>query len=224
VNNQYKGLVLPDQKNFETAYSLALKLVKEKLAWREDIPELCQLSGSQFNNSGGSPAICLRYLNQEYRITVPDFTVTTGDNLGEVDAKDQLLILHYLERARGTKLTHKVIAYQELKEGSVYFPSFLQRTVNPLVEHFGQQPAKLISSASALGGVKVDFGDAAVVIPAFSRVPLTYIVWKGDDEFQSNATVLFDSAICDYLSTEDVIVLCQTVTWKLVRSSCSSRL
>jgi hypothetical protein len=216
--NQLKGMIVPDQRNFEIAYDLSLKLVKEKLVRREDIPEMCQLSGSQYNNSGGQPAICTRYLNRDFRITVPEFSVNSSDIQEVVENRDQLLILHYLERARGTLLTKKLIAFQELKEGAAYFPSFFQRTIKPLLEYFGPAPERLFSAADKIGGTKEKFGDAAVVIPAFSLVPITYIVWKGDDEFPSNASILFDQTINDYLATEDISVLCQTITWKLLRS------
>jgi len=33
---------------------------------------------------------------------------------------------------------------------------------------------------------------------------------------------LFDANISDYLSTEDVTVLCETIAWKLVKSISSS--
>ncbi|MBN1189914.1 MAG: DUF3786 domain-containing protein [Dehalococcoidales bacterium] len=43
-------------------------------------------------------------------------------------------------------------------------------------------------------------------------------VWKGDDEFPPDAAILFDSTVLDYLSAEDINVLCQTVTWKMVKA------
>ncbi len=64
----------------------------------------------------------------------------------------------------------------------------------------------------------MNYGDIAVTIPAFSRVPITLVLWRGDDEFPPNANILFDSTILDYLSAEDVNVLCQTIAWQLVKS------
>jgi hypothetical protein len=62
------------------------------------------------------------------------------------------------------------------------------------------------------------YGDVSVTIPAFSRVPITIVVWKGDEEFPPSASILFDDTVLDYLSAEDINVLCQTVTWRLVKS------
>ncbi|MBN1189920.1 MAG: DUF3786 domain-containing protein [Dehalococcoidales bacterium] len=217
-DNRLAELSLPDQKSYDVAYNLALKMAGEKLNNCSDFIHLCRRSGSIYDSTGHAPVICTQYLKQTYRITLPDISVSLIDSGDEVGLRDKILILHYLDRAGGTPLSGKLISYQELEEGAAYYPSFFQRAVKPLVEHFGQAPEELVSAAADLGGEKAEYGDIAVVIPAFSRVPLTYIVWKGDDEFPPDATILFDSTILDYLSAEDINVLCQTVTWKMVKA------
>jgi hypothetical protein len=69
-----------------------------------------------------------------------------------------------------------------------------------------------------LGGIQAGYGDVAVTIPAFNRVPITLVFWKGDEEFPSNGHILFDSTVLDYLSAEDINVLCQSITWYLVKA------
>jgi hypothetical protein len=56
-----------------------------------------------------------------------------------------------------------------------------------------------------------------VTINAFDRVPLTLVLWRGDEEVAPNGNILFDANISDYLSTEDVTVLSETIVWKLVK-------
>jgi hypothetical protein len=209
---------LPDQKNYDKAYALALKLAGEQLTGLANLEEQCLRSGSYCSLSGGSQVITLDYLNRTYQVVLPEMKISLKDSETSVDLRDKILILHYLTRAKGTPLSHKAIAYQELNEGSVYFPSFFKRAVKPLIDHFGQSPERLIEISKALGGVKTDYGDAAVTIPAFSRVPITLVLWKGDEEFPPNGNILFDSTILDYLSAEDVNVLCQTITWSLVKA------
>jgi hypothetical protein len=70
-----------------------------------------------------------------------------------------------------------------------------------------------------LGGYKADYGDTAITINAFSRVPITIVVWQGDDEFPSRGNVLFDANITDYLPTEDITVLSEIIAWRLIRYS-----
>ena len=86
------------------------------------------------------------------------------------------------------------------------------------MDSFSQEPAKLIEVGEKFGGRQADFGDAAVTINALPRVPVTFLVWRGDEEFGAEGNILYDSTITDYLPTEDIIVLSETITWKLVRN------
>ena len=58
-----------------------------------------------------------------------------------------------------------------------------------------------------MGGEGGTHGDASAVIRPFPRVPMTLIVWTGDDELPPNAKVLFDDTAEEYLTTEDIAVL-----------------
>jgi len=209
---------LPDQKNFELAYELAYKLATERLSSLPDLEEQCRKSDSVCYIDNSSRIVVLKYLNKYYQVSLPDISISVQNRDEEIELRDQILILHYLTRAKGTPLSNRLIAYQELEEGATYFPSFTQRAIKPLADYFGPHPERLVEFAADLGGYKVNYGDVAVTIPAFSRVPITLVLWKEDTEFPPNANVLFDSTILDYLPAEDVSVVCQTISWRLVRS------
>ena len=151
------------------------------------------------------------------QICLPDGTIHQQGSRRPVPLRDKLLILHYFLRARGSPLSHKLITYKELASGISYYPTFYKRAVKPVVDCFGDRPEALTKAAARLGGRQVDYGDTAVTIDAFSRVPLTWVLWQGDNELPAEGSILFDSTIADYLPTEDIAVLCQTIAWKLVR-------
>jgi len=134
-----------------------------------------------------------------------------------VPIRDKILMLHYLISAKGTPLSNRMITYKELPEGANYFPVFVKRAIKPLIDHFGKEPHRLIDVARKLGGSSADYGDAAVTINAFSRVPITIVLWRGNEEFAPRGSIIFDSTVPDYLSTEDVNVLCESIAWTLVK-------
>jgi len=208
---------LPNQQNYEYGYELAYKLAGEQLAKFDNIGQQCLKSGARYQVIDSQKAIILEYLNQSYQITLLDIDISLIDSEEEVPIRDKILILHYLTLAKGTPITNKMIAYKELPQGANYFPTFSKRAIKPLIDYFGKQPHRLIDVAKKLGGRKVDYGDVAVTINAFNYVPITLVLWQGDEEFAPAGNVLFDSTISDYLSTEDINVLCETITWKLVR-------
>jgi hypothetical protein len=128
-------------------------------------------------------------------------------------------MLHYLTSAKGTPLTNRFITFKQLPGVASYFPVFSQRTIKPLLNRFGKEPEPLIDTAAKLGGYKANYGGISVTISAFPRVPITIVLWQGDEEFPSNGSIMFDANISDYLSIEDVCVLCEIIAWKLARYS-----
>jgi len=210
-------LSLPNQKNDEYGYKLAYKLACEQLAKVDGIEQQCLKSGARYLVIDSQQVIIIEYLNQSYQITLPDIEISLMDSEEEVPIRDKILILHYLTSAKGTPTSNKSIAYKELPEGSNYFPTFYKRAIKPLIDHFGKQPYLLVDAAGKLGGYKVDYGDVAVTINAFSRVPITLVLWQGDEEFPPGGSILFDATVSDYISTEDINVLCEIIAWKLVK-------
>jgi len=212
-----RALSSPNVKNDEYGYGLAYKLAGEQLAKISDIEQQCLKSGAQYQVIDSQKVILVEYLNQSYQVTVPDVEVLLKDSEESVPLRDKILILHYLTQARGTPLSNKIITYKELPEGANYFRTFSKRAIKPLVDHFGREPGQLVNTAKKLGGRRVDYGDVAVTIDAFSRVPVTLVLWRGDEEFPAEGSILFDSTISDYLSTEDINVLCEIIAWRLVK-------
>jgi len=212
------ALSSPNVKDYEYGYGLAYKLAGEQLAKIDNIKQHCLKSGAKYETIDAKQVIILEYLSRSYQITLPDIEISLKDSEEAVPLKDKILILHYLTQAKGVPSSSKMIAYKELPEGANYFPTFSKRAIKPLVDHFGQEPHRLVDAAEKLGGQKADYGDVAVTINAFSRVAITLVLWRGDEEFPPEGNILFDSTISDYLSTEDINVLCEVIVWRLVKS------
>jgi hypothetical protein len=204
---------------WERGFDISYKLAREQLAKITDIEEQCRKSGADYL---GPNKIGINYLNQPYHIMLPDVKILLGDGGIEASLRDKILILHYFAEAKGTQPTGKLIAYKQLPGGVSYFPAFSRRAIAPLVKHFGKSPELLIKAAAKLGGREADYGDVSVAINAFAHVPITLVLWRGDEELAPNGNILFDANISDYLSTEDVTVLTETIIWKLVKDNPST--
>jgi len=216
-NSNRPAVNLPDQKNYDYTYGQAYQLAVDELLSTPDLAEKCAKSSSIFVDEGDKKHIQLEYLSHDYIIELPEVNIrrTIGDEA--VELRDKILILHYLNRAAGTEPSENLIAFKEISEVASYYPTFRKRAIQPLIDRFGKNPEKLISAALEIGGIRSDLGDASVSIETFVRVPITLVIWGGDDEFPPDANILFDANIKDYLSLEDIIILCQTIAWKLVK-------
>lgn len=210
-----KALLSPNTTD-EYGYGLAYRLAGEQLA-QSDIERQCLKSGAECKVIDSKKVITIEYLNRLYTVTLPDMEISLKDSDEAVPPRDKILILHYLARAKGTPASHKIIAYKELPEGANYFPTFVKRAIKPIIDHFSNKPHRLLDAAEMLGGHQANYGNMAVTINAFCRVPITFVLWQGDEEFPPEGNIVFDSAISDYLSTEDINVLCETIAWRLVK-------
>ncbi len=213
-----KRLVVPEQRNYEYSHGLAYQLAGEELG-KINLEEQCRKTEAVCQSTGANKTVLIELLNRLYLVTLPQVSVSLKDSNEEVPLRDKILILHYFIHAGGTHNSNTLISFKELPEGAVYFRTYEKRAIKPLADCFGKEPQKLIEYALTLGGKKADYGDAAVTINAFRRVPITFVVWQGDEEFPPEGNILFDSTIPDYLSTEDIIVLCQAIVWKLINSA-----
>ena len=131
----------------------------------------------------------------------------------------QILVLHYLTNTTTRPEEGRLITYKELPGGNIYIQPFTNRAIRPLVQLFGNRAERLVEVAGKIGGSAVKHGDAAVCIPVFPRIPVTLVVWAGDDEFPSSGNILFDASAPAFLHTEDYAVLASFVVGTLKRLS-----
>jgi len=206
--------MLPKQENLPLARRLSLQALL-----KADLAERAARSGSQLEVAPqGQKRIGLRYLGRDVFLSFPQETIEPSNGGGPVSPREEILILHYLEKARGIPLTEKWISFAEIPGGTFYHPVFLQRCKAPLVKYFGETPDSLLSSAiDEVRGEPWKMGDVGIKIQAFPFVALGLVLWKGDAEFPPDGNVLFDSSITGYLPVEDIVILAETVVWKLIK-------
>jgi len=190
------------QGNLELSFRLAL----EKLA-KKDIQRQCQLAGASYKlTHSGKVLISLLLMNEVYQICYPQGEVTCRGNSRPVNLMKKAIFLRYLNNAKEAGTEEKLVGFNQLPAGSFYNPAFSQRVVKPFVTFFGEQPQKLKWAADKLGGVNIPFGDVGVRVPFLPKVSISFVLWKGDDEFSPDGKVLFNSNITSYLSTEGIII------------------
>jgi hypothetical protein len=127
-----------------------------------------------------------------------------------------ILSAHY-SQGKPIEIGGRLIKFRDLPGGYAYEGAFTKRAVSPIAEMFNEKLEMLIEVAKPLNGLKREYGDSSVEIPALPRIPMTYILWKSD-EFPTSATVLFDTSASHYLPTEDLAVLAELTTTRLRHS------
>lgn len=121
-----------------------------------------------------------------------------------------VLILHYLIgiSRKGYYPTGEWISIKETLGGKLFCSNFTRRAIRPLVERFGQNPEELVRTLQEdLAGRMVEGADVAVEVETFPGIPVRVLFWKSDDELPADATMLFDRALGEVFTMEDLTVL-----------------
>jgi hypothetical protein len=138
-------------------------------------------------------------------------------NLGETETYAITVLLSHYVSTKRTPKSGKLMKFMDLPGGAAYERAFLQRAVQPLAQAFGANPSALLDAAKLLKGVSLGHGDVSVEIQALEGIPVVYILWAAG-EFAASASVLFDESASAYLPTEDLAVLAELTTTRLMRA------
>lgn len=160
-------------------------------------------------------SITVRFLGRDYLLSISELDLVpraggTETSVGAANPDtfaERILILHYLLKASGTPLSGRLVGFDQLAGGRFYGSAFRKRTELPLASLFSKDPGRLVQAAVRLGGMQGGHGSSSALLTPLPRVPMTLIVWAGDDELPANAKVLFDDTAEEYLTTEDIAVL-----------------
>ncbi len=148
----------------------------------------------------------VQFIGKEYLIGYPKGDVTLNGG-GEPALIVKVCLLHYLTKASGVKPTGRYISFKELPNGSIYVGPYYNRAIKPLVSLFGKDPQMLVDAGEKLGGQRVELGDYAITVKAFPKIPITFVIWEGDDEFEASGNILYDDSAGFHLETEDYALL-----------------
>lgn len=127
-----------------------------------------------------------------------------------------ILLSHYA-KSDSIPEVGKLIKFRDLPGGYAYAEAFAKRAESPIAEAFGSEPCKLVEAAKPLNGIEARYGDSSVIIRALPKIPLTYVLW-GSNEFPACCSILMDASATNYLPTEDIAVLGELTTKRLMLS------
>ena len=201
---------LPKQDNYEQALRLGLEIFQ-----RKDPGRIAVKAGARYEDR----RVFVPHLDRELVIDVKSQQFHIKETGEEAPIWLAILTLHYLNNADGRQPTGTLKHFREFKDGHFYEPAFNRRTKGILVSVFGNNPAAMIAAGERLKGRILDTGDAALKLDYFPYLPITCILWKGDEEFPPEASVLFDESADLYFSAEDMAVAGQMAVLELLKAA-----
>jgi len=155
-------------------------------------------------------AYVLKSLGMDFRIKPGAKTIESVTPGGEVLVERfgyffNLSALWYLVLAKEIEPTGKHLKPDSLKGGEVFFKGTHKLPLDGVALKFGSDRDGFLEKVKSLGGKPLtEFGDASAELYPLPRVPVTLILWLGDDEFAPRVDLLFDST-CEIHLPLDII-------------------
>ena len=202
--------MMPKHKNYQQAFELACRDMMSL-----DSSVITARTGAETRQASGHTEITLVFLGTAYTVTLPQVEIASTEKK-TVSLVTRIMVLHYLIRGDGTPEKGDLIPYKEIPGGLMYAGVFERRMVTPLLDVFGQAPERFLEAGLAMGGETAALGDVSFSLRVLPRVPVTLVLWKGDEEFPPWIQVLFDRSVDRYLSLEDIVVLGEMISKRLI--------
>ncbi len=156
-------------------------------------------------------ALRLSSLNNDVHIDLYAQTlhIKIGDQWEPVtSALIRLLVMVYLLHVSDSPLLGDRISVHDLKDAHFFQGPHELRT-----EPVRQLPYNSLNqfeiAAAKIGGQSISLADVSYRFLPFPKIPVYYLFWRGDGEFKSRCTVLFDRSIESHLTADAI--------WGLVR-------
>lgn len=186
-------------------------MISEPGDWKERrVQELFrEISGSNFSAiaeglgaTTKDDTIKLRYLGRDVTVTNSDFSET-------IDVFDKLLILMYIKTAGNKPLTGSWVAFRDLRDGLIRSESFHEACEITLARMFDKNQNDFLEKMFELGSKELKGFSAkhSFVINPLPKISFLVLLWPGDEEFDSDCRILFDSTVTEYTDVEALLYL-----------------
>ena len=184
---------------------------------RKDFERLCENALAKVHPPEG---LVLTFLGREVLVDRVDRCLKKFEN-GEWERVNypllELLFLVYLLNVGPDLLSHEMISVKELKD-SHFFQGPHELKIRPVLDRYGHDLKGFMKAAESLGGEAQDLADAAYRFSTFPKVPLWYLFWEGDEEFEPRLSVIFDRSVEKHLSADAIWGLVTLVSTALLRA------
>lgn len=192
--------------------------------WRQlvdlDPAETAQRAGCEYLS--GPERYVVTMLNVQYEVDPGNagiFVVGDASPPKIAGFIEQLCILAYLLGAKDIPLANKLVKAESLPGGQFFFRGPHLLPTEKLKKAFGDNPEALIQASQQFDAEKCEFGDASVKFNALPRIPLTFVIWRGDEEFAARASVLFDKTAADHMPLDALWATVKLTTKTLVEAA-----
>lgn len=163
-------------------------------------------TGARFNRAVGYYEISV--WNHEYKIDPKNRTVLPVSNtIAAYKDYMNLVVLHYLLTAKETLPAGTWVSEKDITGGAAFFRGPHLVPSHLMVKTFGDDLSAFKIACEKLNGKPIDLADAAFLFEITPKIPVAVLYWQGDEDFPSEARLLFDPTIEEHLALDIIFAL-----------------
>lgn len=205
----------------KSPYETAYQTTQEKLA-------SLNLTEVAFNSSASlsDEVLIIAFLGESFKITDKGKQIRCVTNNREVKIAEKIILLHYLITADGMPLTRELIGFDNLSGANFYYPTYKARIIDLMLSTFKNGLSQFLNISKKIGA-KIEPEDydntitnqGKAIFLVLPNIPINFIYWTGDKEIPPNVQILYDANITHYLPLEDIVVVTEILTHKIIRTA-----
>lgn len=179
----------------------------ERKAWELlktlDPFEVCRRAGVTFDPATQDYSI--RSFNADFHLLLTEQKIK-GDDLflKRLGYFFGLSALCYLNTAIDIPPTNRLIKPSDIKGGQLFFRGSHVLPLDKLATKYAVSTEEFLQKGLELGGEVAPYGDVALKLFPFARIPVYLLLWKQDEEFPARTDLLFDSS-CEMQAPLDIL-------------------
>jgi len=176
--------------------------------------DVCSRTGCRYDQHQNS--YYLSYWGDEYLVDLQDRKIIRLSS-GFFEPHDYLpiFIVNYLMQMKKVPVTGEWISEKDLPGGVGFFRGPHEIPTHLVVSRFNDDLDQLARRCKRLGGKPLDMADAAHAFKPLPHVPIALLYWLGDEDFPSEAKLLFDKSLMGNLALDTVYALAVDVCSKI---------
>lgn len=132
---------------------------------------------------------------------------------------EELCLLAYLIHAKNIPLAKKLVRAEALPGGQFFFRGIHKLPTEKLEKAFGARPQVLLEISDQFKAQKCEFGDASISLYILPRLPLNIVIWRGCEEFDARASILFDQTAASHVPLDALLAAVNLTVDALIKAS-----
>lgn len=112
-----------------------------------------------------------------------------------------------------------LVPFRQVKRVYPFEKAYKRTVLKTLQETFSGHVEELKKACEKLGGKPLPQGDAGYQLSVYPFLDIAVYFWDGDDEFEAQANMLFDSNITDFLHEENVVCVAADAVYYLTEAA-----